>query len=595
MKKTKTLLLVLCSILFLTSAPFAQALTPKPFKAVLFFDIGGIKDSGFSRSAYQGMEKAVARLGVQAVYVENARPLELDRALSQAAASDADMIIGVGFAFSEKFNQLAVRHPEKKFVCVDYSIKDGKERAEPLPGNLAGITFREEEGSYLVGAIAALKSKTGKIGFIGGMQSPMIRKFEAGYEAGAKAVRPDIRIYSMYAGISGHAFADPAKGYRIAMLMYKDGADILYHASGATGEGVFRAARKMNRRAIGVDVDESDKAPGLVLTSMTKNVDVAVYETVQSWTKGKFAGGVKSFGLKENGVGFVWNENHTKSIGAEVYQKVEALRAKIISGELPVPAGTGELRLTREHLQDLLSELHWEIKTALARLDDDVKKSARALAGKDLKGDDARHILQKLHADHPYIIDCETVSDRGIMLAVEPAAHRSSEGADISQQAHMVKLFKTRRPVLSGSFLAVEGPRAVVIHHPVFSTDGRFAGSVSALFAPEHLMSRIAGPVASSLPVGIMMMQTDGLMIYDMRATQIGLNLFTDPLYKPFPDLARVARKMAASPEGKDTYRFYRTPGDAPAVKVIYWRTVGLHGTAWRLGINCATDRLEKK
>ena len=129
MKKTKTLLLVLCSILFLTAAPFAQALTPKPFKAVLFFDIGGIKDSGFSRSAYQGMEKAVARLGVQAVYVENARPLELDRALSQAAASDAGMIIGVGFAFSEKFNQLAVRHPEKKFVCVDYSIKDGKERA----------------------------------------------------------------------------------------------------------------------------------------------------------------------------------------------------------------------------------------------------------------------------------------------------------------------------------------------------------------------------------------------------------------------------------------------------------------------------------
>ncbi len=566
-------------------------------KVALFFDVGGKEDSGFADSAYKGLEKASAHLAVKAVYVEHTRPLDLERTLNQVAASDAGMIIGVGFAFSEKLGQLAVKYPEKKFVCIDYSPGyDDKGKMVPMPDNLAGITFREEEGSYLVGAIAALKSKTGRIGFLGGMNCPIIRKFEAGYVAGAKAVRPDIRIVAKYAGISGQAFNDPAKGYRIATLMYKDGVDIIYHASGGTGAGLFRAAKEMNRLAIGVDTDESAKAPGLVLTSMTKNLDAAVFEIVRSWLDGYFSGGLKTFGLKEKGVGFVYNEKNMERIGEDVNKKVLELQTKIMDGQLAIPvAGLDGTRLKREDLQNLLSELHLEIKTALARLDGDLKRSAQSLAGRDLKGDDARGALQKLYAANPYIIDCETVSDKGIMLVVEPPAHKTSEGADISRQAHMVRLFKTRRPVLSGSFRSVEGPQAVVIHHPVLSADRRFAGSIAALFAPEYLLSGIVGPVASGLPVGIFLMQTDGRMIYDVKTTQIGLNLFTDPLYKPFPELLKVVRRMAAVPEGKDTYVFYRKPGEAPVEKVVYWRTVVLHGTAWRLGINCAKDRLVKE
>ena len=565
-------------------------------KVALFLNIGGKEDSGFTDSAYRGLEKAAAQLAVKASYVEHTRWLDLERTLNQVAASDAGMIIGVGFAFSEKFSQLAAKYPEKKFVCIDYSPRyDDRGNILPLPDNLAGLTFREEEGSYLVGAIAALKSSTGKIGFIGGMECPLIRKFEAGYTAGARAVRPNIRVASRYAGISGQAFNDPVKGYRLATQMYKDGVDIIYHAAGGTGAGLFRAAREMKRLAIGVDTDESAKAPDLVLTSMTKNLDTTVYEVVRSWVTGNFSGGLKTFGLREKGVGFVYNEKNSEQIGDDVYGKIAELQTKIIQGELAVPTAVpSRTQMTREDLQTLLSDVHLEIKTTLARLDDDLKQSARLLAGKDLKGDDARSALKKLYFANPHIIDCETVSDKGIMLVVEPQAHRSSEGADISKQAHMVRLFKTRQPVLSGSFQSVEGPRAVVIHHPVFSADRRFAGSISALFAPEYLLSGIVGPVVSNQPVGIFLLQTDGLMIYDVRRTQIGLNVFTDPLYKPFPELARVVRRIAAAPEGKDSYTFYRKPGEAPVTKVVYWRTVILHGTAWRLGINCAKDKLER-
>lgn len=587
------LVLFFAASLIMVQVSLAQ--NPKPLKVVLIFDIGGRGDGGFNDSAYRGLEKAVAELGVKAVYIEHKRNLELDQAVHEAAASDAAMIIGVGFAFSETFNKLAAQYPEKKFVCVDYSVKpDDKGRSITLPANLAGLTFREEEGSYLVGALAALTSKKGKIGFVGGMDNPVIRKFQAGYLAGANAVRPGIRVFSRYAGMTGHAFNDPVKGYRLATRMYQDGADIIYHASGATGAGVFRAARELNRLVIGVDVDQSPQAPGFILTSMTKNIDVAVLESVRSLVQGNFTGGLKTFGLKENGVGFVYNDRNRKMIPAGVYEKVRVLRAKIVAGELVVPQTTRhKTLLSRDDLQVILERMRSEIVAALEKVDTDLRQSARDLSGRDLKGREARTALKKLYAANPYIIDCETVSNKGIMVAVEPPAHRNSEGADISRQEHMVKLFKTHRPVLSGSFHSVEGPQAVVIHHPVFSVGRRFDGSMAALFAPEYLLAGIIGPVQANLPVEIFLMQTDGLIIYDVDEKQIGRNAFTDPLYQPFPAVIALARRMVDAPEGKDTYNFYRKVGEAPIVKVIYWRTVRLHGTAWRLGITCAKDSLE--
>ncbi|MEN6359259.1 MAG: BMP family ABC transporter substrate-binding protein, partial [Smithella sp.] len=402
-----SLMLFLAVSLVVVQVPLAQ--NTAPLKVALIFDIGGRGDGGFNDSAYTGLEKAAAELGVKAVYVEHKRNLELDQAVGEVLASDAGMIIGVGFAISDKLNKLAAKYPDKKFVCVDYSVKyDDKGRIIPLPANLAGLVFKEEEGSYLVGAIAALKSKTGKIGFIGGMDSPIIRKFQAGYLAGARAVRPDIRMSSKYAGITGRAFNDPQKGYRIASRMYKEGADIIYHASGATGAGLFGAAKKMKRLAIGVDIDQSAQAPGLVLTSMTKHIDVAVFESVRSFVRGNFSGGLKTFGLKENGVGFVYNDQNKKLISADIHQKVLALQAKIIAGEVTVPTESDhQLLLFRKDLQDLLSGLHLEVKTALDKLGGDIKRSAQALNGRDLKSDFARDVLKKLYEANSYIIDCE--------------------------------------------------------------------------------------------------------------------------------------------------------------------------------------------
>ncbi|MFH1027385.1 MAG: BMP family ABC transporter substrate-binding protein, partial [Pseudomonadota bacterium] len=461
--------------------------------------------------------------------------------------------------------------------------------------NLAGRQFKEEEGSYLVGAIAALKSKTGKIGFLGGMDSPIIRKFQAGYLAGASAVRPGIRVFSKFAGITGQAFNDPQKGYRIATRMYGEGVDIIYHASGATGAGLFRAAKKMNRLAIGVDIDQSAKAPGLVLTSMTKNIDAAVFESVKSCVLGNFSGGLKIFGLKENGVGFIYNDRNKKLIPSDIHKRVLALQAKIIAGELVVPVvSRHKPMLSRKDLQDVLSQLQGEIMTGLKKLDGDLQRSARALSGRDLKGVYARDVLKRLYGANPYIISCETVSNQGIMMVVEPPEHSASEGSDISAQAHMVKLFKTKKPVMSGSFRSVEGPDAAVIHHPIFSSDLRFAGSVSALFAPEYLLSSIIGPVASNLPVDIFLMQKDGLMIYDVDPKQIGLNVFHDPLYKPFPELLALAGKVASANEGTGVYRFYQQGSEAPVTKVAYWRTAALHGVQWRFVITCAMDGLVK-
>ncbi len=581
---------------FLIAARNSPAENPAPLKVVLLFDVGGRGDNGFSDSAYSGLEKAVSELGVKAVYVDRKRNLGQDHALNEAAASDAEMIIGVGFAFSDRLNKLALKYPGKKFVCVDYSVKyDDKGRIHPLPSNLAGLTFKEEEGSYLVGAIAALASKTGIVGFIGGMDSPIIRKFQAGYLAGARAVRPDIGVLSKYAGITGAAFNDPAKGYQIAARMYREGADIIYHASGGTGAGLFRAAKEMNRLAIGVDVDQSGQAPGLVLTSMIKRIDVAVFEIVRSCVEGNFSGGLKTFGLKEKGVGFVYNDQNKKLIPADIHDKVLALQAKIVSGELAVPSVSDHrLLLFREELQELLSRLQSEIRNALNKLDGDLSHSAQALAGKNLKSDFARDALKKLYAANPYIIDCETVSDQGIMMAVEPPAHRTSEGVDIGKQPHMVKLFKTHEPVLSASFRSVEGPQAVVMHHPVFSTGHQFMGSIAALFAPEYLLSGIIGPVASNLPVDIFLMQADGLIIYDVDETQIGLNVVTDPLYQSFPELIALARKMAVVPEGKGAYSFYLKGGKTPTTKTVYWNTVDLYGAAWRLAIACAQNNMEK-
>jgi basic membrane protein A len=239
----------------------------------------------------------------------------------------------VGFLFSDDIRQLAVEFPDVKFACVDFTLREG----ETLPPNLVALKFKEEEGSYLVGALAAMLSRTGAVGFVGGMEIPLIKKFEAGYKAGVQAVAPSTRVIVKYAGTTGNAFKDPTKGKELALSEYHQGADIIYHASGSTGLGVFEAARELDKLAIGVDSDQHDEAPGHVLTSMVKRVDTAVFDTIREVASGGWTGGVRIFGLKEDGVAWVHDARNQALIPAPVKARVDSLESEIVAGRIQVP------------------------------------------------------------------------------------------------------------------------------------------------------------------------------------------------------------------------------------------------------------------
>lgn len=317
------------------SSPSGSASTggAAPMQVGLVFDVGGRGDKSFNDSAYQGLEEAKKQLGIEFTTLETSEGADREPQLRQLAAGPAQIVFGVGFLFTDDIRTLAGEFPDKKFACVDYTVNPG----DSIPPNLVALKFKEEEGSYLVGALAALVSKTHKIGFVGGMEIPLIRKFQAGYVAGAKAVDPGCEVLVKYAGSTGAAFRDPTKGKELALAEYHAGADVIFHASGSTGLGVFEAARELNKLAIGVDSDQYDEAPGYILTSMVKRVDVAVLETIRSVQDGTFHGGVKTFGLADHGVTWVYNEHNKALIPDAVKAKVDSLRDEIIAGRIVVP------------------------------------------------------------------------------------------------------------------------------------------------------------------------------------------------------------------------------------------------------------------
>ena len=250
-----------------------------------------------------------------------------------------DLVIGVGFIFTDDLTLLAKEYPSTNFGGVDYSVgqdKDGK--VIPPPTNLAALKFREEQGSFLVGAIAALAGKSKKVGFVGGMNFPLIHKFEMGYSAGVKAVCPDCEVLSQYAGVTPEAFRNPGKGKELALSQYQQGVTVIFHASGSTGLGVFEAARQTGKLAIGVDADQYKEAPGYVLTSMVKRVDNAVFDAIKRVKEKRFKGRIYQYGLAEDGVGYVYDTNNEKMIPAAVRARVEALKQEIIAGRISVPS-----------------------------------------------------------------------------------------------------------------------------------------------------------------------------------------------------------------------------------------------------------------
>jgi basic membrane protein A len=315
---------------------------PSDFRVGLVFDVGGRGDKSFNDLSYAGLLRAKEELGAVIEYVEPTGAEDREAALRRFASRGFDLVIGVGFIFSRDLDAVARAYPKVRFACVDYAPpfrhSGGDDRHAAIPPNVTGLAFREEEGAYLVGAVAALVSKSGHVGFVGGMEMPLIRKFEVGYRAGAARVRPSVSLHVAYAGTTPDAFRDPARGKAIALAQIAAGADVLFHAAGSTGLGVFQAARTTGVHAIGVDSDQWHEAPTTVLTSMTKQADVSVFDAIAAAKAGTLEGGMRVLGLREGGVDYVHEGPHAAGIPAEVRAEVEALRARIVAGEIVVPS-----------------------------------------------------------------------------------------------------------------------------------------------------------------------------------------------------------------------------------------------------------------
>jgi len=300
----------------------------------LVFDVGGKNDKSFNEGAWRGLERARVELGVEVQYIEPSEGADRESAMRSLAAGGADLVIGVGFMFGPDLERLSRQFPNVKFAGVDYTPSEGF----TVPPNLLGLRFREHEGAFVVGAIAAMVSRTKVVGFVGGMQIPLIRKFEAGYTAGVKHVCKTCRVVASYAGATPRAFADAPKGQELAAAQYGDGADVIFHASGKTGDGVFAAARQRKKLAIGVDSDQHDAAACCVLTSMLKRVDVAVVDVIRSVVEHRFEGGTIELGLAEHAIDFVTNEQNRLLLPPEVVARARLIADQIIAGEIVVPS-----------------------------------------------------------------------------------------------------------------------------------------------------------------------------------------------------------------------------------------------------------------
>jgi basic membrane protein A len=333
------LLAVHVALLFVHPAGAATPPTGDAIDVGVVFDLGGRGDKSFNDGAYLGAERAAKELGVRVRFIEPGEGSDREAGLRLLAAEGMDLVVGVGFIFTDDLTQLAKEYPNTSFAGVDYSVATDKAgKVIPPPANLAALKFREEQGSFLVGALAALVGHSKKVGFVGGMDFPLIQKFEAGYIAGVKAVCADCRVISQYAGVTPEAFRNPGKGKELALSQYQQGVNVIFHASGSTGLGVFEAARQTGRLAIGVDADQYAEAPGFVLTSMVKGVDNAVFDAIRRVKERRFAGGVYEYGLAESGVGYVYDANNEKLIPAPVRARLESLKGDIIAGKIVVPS-----------------------------------------------------------------------------------------------------------------------------------------------------------------------------------------------------------------------------------------------------------------
>ena len=308
-------------------------------RPALVLDVGGLGDQSFNDSAFAGLQRAKKEFNVETETLESSSPTDYVDNLTQFADSGYNPVFAVGFLMTDAVNEIAPQYPNTNFAIVDSVVE---------PKNAASLVFREQEGSYLAGVVAGLMTQEDTeytsadekvVGFLGGQESDLIGKFQAGYEAGVESVCPDCEVLVQYAGSTPDAFNDPARGKEISLQQISQGADIIYHASGATGAGLFEAATEKGIFAIGVDADQAKLFPEApILTSVVKRVDNAVFQTIQEAKEGKFPGGqVVEFGLDDKGISLAPFGRFDGQVPQKVKGEVDKARQGIIDGDIKVP------------------------------------------------------------------------------------------------------------------------------------------------------------------------------------------------------------------------------------------------------------------
>jgi basic membrane protein A and related proteins len=317
----------LTAILVIAVTGVTGELAAQEFVPAVVFDMGGKFDKSFNEAAYAGAERFKKETSLAYREFEVTNEAQREQALRTMARRGSQIVVGIGFGQASGMEKVAREFPNLKFAIVDAVVD--------LP-NVQSIVFKEHEGSFLVGMAAAMASKTGKIGFVGGMDIPLIRRFALGYAEGAKYVNPKIEVYQNMTGTTPAAWNDPTRGGELARSQFDRGADVVYAAAGATGLGVLQAAKDKGRLAIGVDSNQNHIHPGSVLTSMIKRVDLAVYESFKTARDGTWQAGVRSLGVAEGGVGFSLDQYNRALITPEMERRLAQARADIVAGKIKV-------------------------------------------------------------------------------------------------------------------------------------------------------------------------------------------------------------------------------------------------------------------
>lgn len=318
----KKLLLGLAAAMTMTWSAIAADLKP-----AVVYDLGGKNDKSFNESAFTGAERFMKETGTAYKDFEIQNDAQREQAMRRFARDGHNPIVVIGFSQAAALEKVSKEFPDTKFAIVDMVVKQD---------NVRSILFSEHEGSFLVGVMAAKASKTGKVGFVGGMDIPLIRKFACGYVQGVKSVNPKAEVFQNMTGTTGAAWNDPVKGAELAKSQFDRGADVVYHAAGGTGIGVLQAAADAGKLGIGVDSNQNGMHPGSVLTSMLKRVDNAVYNAFNDVKNDKWSAGFNILGLAQNGVGYAMDENNAKLVDADMKKAVEMASESIKSGSVKV-------------------------------------------------------------------------------------------------------------------------------------------------------------------------------------------------------------------------------------------------------------------